>query len=290
MTLPPEPYDDDVDLRRDFEDLESFTLRARAELSEQVADLDEQVADLTKAMGRLVDKVDWLERQVRSSSSVAEVRLDDVDQGIRDLAATAEKGRVLAAELVTEDEREDHQRVIDRYERLAAQCNAETANALQASAILVVTEFGEDEHTEATAAFRDAYEARAEALGKRDELQDAVAGARRALATDKSLRTDHEPRIATGHEAAETLLIRLRSVITAAVGRAALLPVWFTTALGPTAPANDTDNWLNTATEVLAYRITYGVDDALVALGGRPPSSAPRHRLEWHEQLAKALR
>lgn len=74
-----------------------------------------------------------------------------------------------------------------------------------------------------------------------------------------------------------------------AVSTRALLPTWFVTVLGSAPPARETQKWLETATQVLLYRLTYDVTEQVVALGNKP-SDTDRHRREWHDQLIKDLR
>ncbi|MEU1555603.1 hypothetical protein ABZ517_23195 [Streptomyces scabiei] len=68
----------------------------------------------------------------------------------------------------------------------------------------------------------------------------------------------------------------------------ALLPMWFVTVLGPVPPAHKTQEWMDLATQVLAYRVTYGITDQAVALGPAPNEYVPR-RTEYGE-LTKDLR
>ncbi|WP_326680981.1 hypothetical protein [Streptomyces sp. NBC_01237] len=63
----------------------------------------------------------------------------------------------------------------------------------------------------------------------------------------------------------------------------------FATVLGPAPPAQATERWLECATHVLLYRLTYRIDDQVLALG---PCPDPAHRLQhrWYEELRKELR
>jgi hypothetical protein len=282
--------DSDVrQLKTDLEDLESFTLKVRAELTDDVTDLDEHVAELTKLVARLTDRVDWLERQLRSSGSVTEFDLDDVDSEASALAEAAELARVRSGQLLSDGERAELQAAITDYDKVSAECDQRTADALQASAILSVTEYDEPEHHEAAEEFRTAFDQRSDAVRRREKCQEPAERARRSLAEDRVLRAEYEPVVADGERAADALVELLRNRITSAVGRGAMLPLWFTTSLGPTAPAADTDAWIRTATQVLAYRVTYRVTDALMPLGVTPGSTAPAHRGEWHTELSAAL-
>ncbi|NLT55460.1 MAG: hypothetical protein GXX79_13055 [Actinomycetales bacterium] len=81
----------------------------------------------------------------------------------------------------------------------------------------------------------------------------------------------------------------MRTLVAEAVGTAALLPSWFTTVLGPMPPAEHTDRWMEVATELLAYRITYRIGDPVVALGPEPVG-ASRQRHDWWAELDRSLR
>jgi hypothetical protein len=81
----------------------------------------------------------------------------------------------------------------------------------------------------------------------------------------------------------------LRSRLADAISSRSLLPAWFATALGSAPPAQQTDRWLQCATRVLLYRLTYGIDDQVVALGPAP-TAASHHRHSWYNELNDDLR
>jgi len=110
-----------------------------------------------------------------------------------------------------------------------------------------------------------------------------------ALAADAKTRTDNQSVTAEGTRAEKRLTLALRSRLADAVRDRALLPTWFVTVLGSAPPASGTQKWLDTATQVLLYRLTYDVTDQVVALGSKP-SDADGHRGGWYEQLIKDLR
>jgi len=68
-----------------------------------------------------------------------------------------------------------------------------------------------------------------------------------------------------------------------------LFPVWFTIALGYSPPAEGTTQWVAAATELITYRITYGIIDPVVALG---PLPAPDQAIQaaWFNALTTTLR
>ncbi|MGW8882862.1 hypothetical protein, partial [Streptomyces mirabilis] len=81
------------------------------------------------------------------------------------------------------------------------------------------------------------------------------------LAADRAATADKQPAIAAGQRAEQRLTLALRSTLADAVSNRLLLPAWFATVLGPAPPARDTERWLECATRVLLYRLTYHVDD-----------------------------
>ncbi|MGW7673741.1 hypothetical protein ACWGJX_42690 [Streptomyces sp. NPDC054775] len=71
---------------------------------------------------------------------------------------------------------------------------------------------------------------------------------------------------------------------------AELLPVWFVTALGPMAPSRNANDWMDAATDVLAYRVTYRITDPVIALGAPPDGHRTSRRTAWHQELTRELR
>ncbi|OWA15311.1 hypothetical protein B9W61_34260 [Streptomyces sp. CS057] len=78
--------------------------------------------------------------------------------------------------------------------------------------------------------------------------------------------------------------MELRSKLADAISNRLLLPAWFATVLGPAPPARETEGWLECATRVLLYRLTYRVDDQVLALGPSPDPE-DEHRHTWWEEL-----
>ncbi|MFF2937119.1 hypothetical protein [Streptomyces mirabilis] len=109
-----------------------------------------------------------------------------------------------------------------------------------------------------------------------------------ALAADATTRAEKQSVIAAGAKAEQRLTLGLRSRLADAVRERALLPAWFVTVLGSAPPARSTQKWLETATEVLLYRLTYDITDQVVALGEKPSDTTQRRRA-WYEQLRKDL-
>ncbi|MGH3998950.1 MAG: hypothetical protein ACRDTJ_16020, partial [Pseudonocardiaceae bacterium] len=121
------------------------------------------------------------------------------------------------------------------------------------------------------------------------QQQSHAEQARTWLAQNEQLRNAHAATIQAGKAAAQTMRLRLRATIAEALGEAALPPVWFTTALGITPPRSGANEWLDIATEVVAYRITYRVTDPVLALGTTPDTNT-QDQYQSHQELAGKLR
>ena len=68
-----------------------------------------------------------------------------------------------------------------------------------------------------------------------------------------------------------------------------MMPDWFSRDFGPTRPADGTQEWMDTAIEVFAFRLTYGITDPAVALGSPPSEEHPQHRRDWYQDLDRRL-
>ncbi|WP_246144828.1 hypothetical protein [Actinacidiphila oryziradicis] len=122
-----------------------------------------------------------------------------------------------------------------------------------------------------------------------DRQADHVEEADNALAADAKARAEKQGVIAAGEKAGKKLTLALRSRLADAISARTLLPSWFVTVLGAAPPAPRTQQGMDTATQVLLYRVTYDVTDSVVALGDKPVGRTGR-RAEWYAQLSKDLR
>ncbi|MFI8930639.1 hypothetical protein ACIG3E_23545 [Streptomyces sp. NPDC053474] len=98
------------------------------------------------------------------------------------------------------------------------------------------------------------------------------------------------PVIEAGDKARKMLEGQLRGRLAEAIRDRMLLPAWFVAVLGPIPPATQTQEWMDTGTQVLAYRITYLVTDPVVALGLKPDAAREPRWASWYEELNKKLR
>jgi len=264
-------------------------VRERSETQEtQLAEAVASVKDLMALVRRMDARVLWLERRIRLSEA-AVLELDDVDPEVVRLAAVAESGRVARLALLTSSARDAMLHAVDVFETADATAAAERDRALGAAVRLADTEHPSGPHRSAATEFRAALTAMEVASGEAYRARDAAREARQRLRRDDALRSESEATVEDGERAWATLRVRLRTLVAEAVGTAALLPSWFTTVLGPMPPAEHTDRWMEVATELLAYRITYRIGDPVVALGPEPVG-ASRQRHDWWAELDRSLR
>ncbi|MDX3772195.1 MULTISPECIES: hypothetical protein [unclassified Streptomyces] len=89
-------------------------------------------------------------------------------------------------------------------------------------------------------------------------------------------------------KAEKELTALLRGCLAEAIRDRSVMPMWFVTVLGPVPPAEKTQEWMDLATEVLAYRVTYQVTVTVVARG--PETDDIPGRWDWHDDLAERLK
>jgi hypothetical protein len=258
-------------------------------LETRAAEVDAGHRELTALVKRLGARVEWLERNIRLSSSAAEIELDDVEDSESQLARVAEHGSQARAGLLPPAGRSGLEAALtahaDALRALAHQREA----ALEACEVLATTRWDDDEHVSAVAAFKAAVEAMDDARQVVRETSPAAVEASSQLASDSTRQLAVADVIADGELAWAALHDRLRLRVADAVGSGALLPTWFTGVLGPIPPAEDTRPWMDVATSLLAYRVTYGVNDPVVALGPDPGPGETARRRAWHQQLRRQL-
>lgn len=253
----------------------------RGEVFDDIAEVEATVRDLTAAIG-------WLQRRVRAEQNITAVPLDAADAALRSLADRARQGRQSEAVLLTPADRASHQRQIDALEQLKDRIRSSAETALRHSTTLATTAADSTEHQQAGPAFRQAHGMWTSAQAQLSAVSAYAEKARQALHDDDAQRQKHGPNVMTGESARTTLHGKLRERLNAAVTDAALLPAWFTIVLGHQPPATGTQAWLDTAVSLLMYRITYTVNDPVVALGPPPGDDEPRR--VWHRELTEALR
>jgi hypothetical protein len=261
--------------------------RAQQELEETQEGLHESMDSAAAAVRSLAATVGWVERRLHAERDIATSDVDTVDDVLRLLATRARQGQQSAAVLLDGPARAMHQRRIDELTRLEQQIHETVAAALQYSAALATTEPGSAGHVQAATQYRGLARMLAGYQGQLPAARKAAETARQALKIDDEHRQVHGPQVMTGESAHAQLMTRVRDRLDAAVADGALLPAWLTLVLGHQPVGEDVAEWMDTATSLLAYRITYEVVDPVVALG-EPAHDDPR-REKWHRDLERRL-
>ncbi|MEA5357979.1 hypothetical protein VA596_00410 [Amycolatopsis sp., V23-08] len=257
------------------------------------ASQEHRVDQLSRQLERLQQQVQALERAVRVSDGVPQADLDDVGAETRALAAQAARWDDLHKELVTKEQRARHEQEIARLDSVrAAQARCD-ADLLEVIRRLATTDHGSRARGDAESSLRALSTRRRTLLD--DEIpaaSDAADQARLALREADAVDARVLPQLERAERAWHDLQVRLRTRITDAIGSNALLPMWFSHALGVAPPSGTSgDAWIRTAASVLAYRVTFGIKDQALPLG--PPATdgadTTERRWTWRARLESDL-
>lgn len=274
----------DYELRR----IEENADHALREISALDTELRGHKTGTSRSLKKLTARVQALEALARTAEDAPVADLDTADPEWTRLAATAQRGRQARASLLTAAERGAHEHTVQRHLTALEQRRACQLRVVGAAGVLASTARTDQRHIEAAAEFTRSL-AQEERL-KYNEGKLAADGseARAALRRDDTNRQKKKAAIDAGEEGASRLAGLLRNHLASAIRDRALLPMWFVTVLGPVPPAEATGKWLDTAVDVLAYRLTYGITDDALALGTPPTDDTLR--IAWHQELTKNLR
>jgi chromosome segregation ATPase len=243
--------------------------------------------DLAALVKRLDARVEWLERNIRLQAVTAEAELDDVDSAEVELAQVAEVGHVARSDLLPPSGRSALEAAVAAHAEAIRNQIHHRDVAIAACEVLAETDRSDDRHATAAAELKAAVAERDQARQRARELAGPALEATAVLGVDEEQLLAVADVIADGEHAWAALQDRLRGRLAEAVGAGALLPAWFTTVLGPIPPAEDTRTWMDVGTSLLAYRVTYGVTDPVVALGRPPAEAETARRRAWHQQLRR---
>lgn len=254
----------------------------------QLAAVRGDVGELLRRLRLVGQQVHWLMDNALITADAPICDLDgDIDQTMVDLAATVERGERFQDELLDG--------VTGKRLRLAIERHAEwqRRRAEQHTAIVALSEavVGKDPAAAARAAAD--FPAAARALRELEQdgprLEAAAQEAARRLDADDTARREHRTDIAAVADAWQQLCRQLRAVIDEGVAKHALFPEWFRNSLGLAPPPGQPTRWFELATEIRAYRITYGVVNQDSPLGAPPPEDASRRRQEWYRRLRAGM-
>ncbi|MGW7674075.1 CopG family transcriptional regulator [Streptomyces sp. NPDC054775] len=279
------------DIPRRVDTLE-YDLREAKEETERVDnDLGDRISEVDGGVDRLATRVAALERYLRQAEGAVVVDLDE-DRGgeLHALAVTVNKGLDARAGLLPDYERSRLKLSGAHLTQALEERRQHRAAVLRAAAVLATTQAKAPERQAAELDFKASVPKAREAQGRVGPLRTSAEDAREKLEADDALRVKKAKVIEAGQRADAKLRFRLRSRLSDAVSGADLLPVWFVTALRPMAPAHKANDWMDAATDVLAYRVTYQVTDPVVALGTPPDSQRSPRRTAWHQELTRELR
>ncbi|MFD3665785.1 hypothetical protein ACFWVF_35135 [Streptomyces sp. NPDC058659] len=277
------------DIRGDVRRIEDDLSTVRTELTELDDDVRGDIQDTEQALKRLTGRVQALEAHLLAAGGAPLADLDTIDPEWQKLARTANHGWNVRSGLLPRHQREAHRLNIRHYEGAVEERDEHRDKVVEAAGVLASQPRTSREFKQAVMDFGMS-RTLAESHGQRaQKLAGPAQAARAALAQDDTLRQAKALLIEQGDKAERKLNWLLRGRLADEIRDRALLPMWFVTVLGPVPPAHKTQEWMDHATQVLAYRVTYGVTDQAVALGAAPDEYVPR-RTEWHRELTKDLR
>ncbi|MEV4281539.1 hypothetical protein [Actinoplanes xinjiangensis] len=274
------------------DELDTGLQEAREAHDELRTDVRDDLATVTATVRDLASSVGWMERRLRAEHDLTPAPLDAADDTLRQLAARARRGNESESVLLTPAQRAAEQREITALDTAVKRIAQDTELAVRQSATLATTAMDAPGHANAAVMFRTLTATIEGTRQQLPRLRKNAAEARRKLEQDDEHREVHGPQVMTGTSARAQLTARLRARLDTAVADGALLPTWFTFALGHQPVAEDVDAWMQLATDLLAYRVTYEVTDPAVALGHGTHDDPRREawRTELDEQLQNRRR
>jgi hypothetical protein len=255
---------------------------------------EHRLDQLGRRLERLQQQVQALERAVRGSDGVPRADLDDVGAETRALAAQAARWDDLHKELVTKEQRARHEQEISRLSEVHeahTRCDADLREVIRR---LATTDRATRARGDAASELRALSTRRRTLLDEEiPAATEAAEQARLALREADAVEARVVPQLERAERAWQDLQVRLRTRITDAIGSSALLPMWFSHALGVAPPSGTSgDTWIRTAASVLAYRVTFGVKDQALPLGPPPASEeadTTDRRWTWRARLESDL-
>jgi hypothetical protein len=271
----------DVDVER--------LIAERRDTSGTIGRHDDALRDLTAAVKRLATQVAWIEQHLRASGSAQTLDLDRPDRDLQALAATADAGREAATALLDAAQRGTLEAAVAAHLAALRRYREAQRSVIDACERLPSARVDETGRRQARS---DLTIARARLADARDTVAnraDPARSARERLAADARDRERAATTLEAGDRARRELLTRLRTRLVAAVADGVMLPTWLTRPLGPMPPAGAAQRWTDVAAGLLAYRITYRVDDPDDAIGDLP-ADAPARRRRWYADLGRGVR
>ncbi|MFK4070485.1 hypothetical protein [Streptomyces sp. NPDC029674] len=278
------------------DDLDYELTRVRDDIStveSDLGDLDTEVRshikDTEKTLRQLAGRLQLLEAHMRIADGAPQADLDTATAEQRALARTALQGRQARTALLTERRRLHYRTHITHYSQAVSERDQQRSIAIKAAGILASTARTTRAHDQAALDFSTAVAAAERSAQRLSTLASQASTARAALDADAAQQDAAADTIAAGARAEQELAMALRSRLAKAVRDRALMPMWFVTVLGPVPPTHETQEWMELAVQVMAYRLTFQITDDVVALGPNPFGDDSPVRADWHRELTEAL-
>lgn len=287
-------YIDDLEselhsIRREVSSADDKADEVRSSLEELDDDVRSHIADTERALKKLTARIQLMEANLAAADKMPQADFDAFPPSWRTLADLAGRAREARQALLSDRERTTQDSRIRAHTEAVKERDGQYAQVLAAANILATTSYSSRAHQQAG---RDFATARSQADHYTRQVNNLAAPARNAqvaLTKDSETRARDAELLAEGAQARKKLHWQLRTRISEAIRDRALLPMWFVTVLGPVAPARDTEEWLEAATAVLAYRVTYEITDQVLALGEEPEGYEPA-RQRWRREISEDLR
>jgi chromosome segregation ATPase len=264
---------------------ESFTVK----LDEVSNELSVGLAEISRAVALLASRVEWLEGFVRQSGTADVFDLDEADAESKTLAATAERGQHVRSQQMSDPDRRYLESVVASHAEARRRRHEHRKEVLSLSAVLASTPITSPAHVEAAEKYEAAVGRLKTTTANVDRSVNAAKDAQAKIDKDDATRATAAPTIQAGDDAENQLFARLTRRLSDALDRGAMMPDWFTRDFGPTRPADGTEEWMDTAVGVLAFRITYDITDPIAALGIPPSEEQPQHKRDWRRDLNQRL-
>ena len=259
-----------------------------ADLEETTEDIQGELARTRTVVRHLAGRIDWLEHHVRTNAGLKTIAIDEASPALRHLARKADLAANARAGILPDLQRSRLRAQIDRHDNLRKQRQQHLAAAVAHSKAIIDGLDAGDERTMASAAFAAAIAQASRLADQINSIRDDVFSAQTQLDADDEYRRSHSAAIGEGDQAKLILHRKLRQRITDAIGdRVSSPPGSPRPPLRPTSRTHRPAH--RTATELIANRITFAIDDRADALGPRPAQDQAT-RAAWFSTLTAALR
>ncbi|GAA4974405.1 hypothetical protein WHI96_05360 [Pseudonocardia tropica] len=226
--------------------------------------------ELRRTVAALSERLDRVERLLAGAPRPAggSATLEPAP-ALVELARSAEAGRALAADLLSDSDISRMTQQVESWEERRLRYPLAVKDLVDASRAIAAGAPGTPGRTRAEARYRELLPEVGDLRRLRETLDRGALDARDALAADARRRPRDADAIEAGDRARTRLRSEVRAMIAERVAAGGPLPRWFTAVLG-SGPAESAGEWLTAATDVVVYRTTYGVVDPIDALGEEP--------------------